>query len=174
MNNEQGKLQTEAFRRFVKLLYMYLYIGLFLAGAALILSAIIENHLDDQQSAEYRETTATYTGYSEEDYYDHLEKDYVMRYTSHYEFEVNGITYKINGETFEQKSQTISLNPTNFDSTIKIKYDPSNPNKYLLEKKHYKLIILGLGVWIILAFVICKGHITDKKLREHNATYVNP
>ena len=165
MNNEQEKFQIEAFRRVVKRLYMYLYIGLFLAGAALILSAIISIHLDNQQSAEYRETTATYTHYTQEEYYDHLKNDYVTKYTSNYEFKVNGVTYKIKGETHEELSREIRLNPS-FDTTIKIKYDPANPNRYLLEKKHYVTIILGLGVWIILAFVILKDHITDKKLRE--------
>lgn len=157
-------MRKEIIRRMMKSFYMILYITLFLLGLAFILAALINMHLDNKEAKGYIETTASFSGYSKDETYDLSNEKYVTEYTGHYSFEVNGQKYKT--EAKEKRS-----NSDSFKKTIKVKYDPSNPNINIPEYAYYKDILIGLGVWVILFFFLRNGYITEKKAIEYYATH---
>jgi len=155
--------KKEIFLKTIKNIYGIGYLTLFLAGLAFILASLINMYLDNKQSIEYKKTTAKFHGYSKETEYDPIDERYETEYTGYYTFEVNGKTYKA--------SPKYTQGDSDFKKTLKIKYDPTNPNVYIPEGSYYQNILVGLGIWVILIICLRNGYDTEKKALEYYATH---
>ena len=155
--------KREIFKKMFKSIYGLGYIVLFLVGLAFFLSATINICLDKKQSIEYKNAVATIYSYNKIEGYDPIDDRYETEYEGIYKFEANGQTYYI--------SPLDTKGSTNFKKTVKIKYDPTSPEVFVVVGAYYKDYILALVLWIILFICLRNGYDTEKKYIEYYATH---
>ena len=134
--------KKEIIKKMFKSIYGVGYIILFLVGLAFILSATINIYLDKKQSIEYKKVVATYHSYNKLESYDPIENKYKTEYEGIYKFEANGQTYYV--------TPTDTKGSADFKKTLKIKYDPTDPNVYVVVGAYYEDYLIALVIWAIL------------------------
>ena len=155
--------KREIIKKMFKSIYGLGYLVLFLTGLAFFLSATINICLDKKQSIEYKNAVATIHSYNKIEGYDPIDERYETEYEGIYKFEANGQTYYITPEG--------TKGSTNFKKTLKIKYDPTDPNAFVVVGAYYKDYLLALVLWIILFICLRNGYDTEKKYIEYYATH---
>ena len=139
------------------------YIILFLVGLSFILSATINAYLDKKQSIEYKEAVATFYSSKPIETYNASENKFETEYEGIYKFVVNDQNY--------YASPLYTKGNTNFKKTLKIKYDPTNPNVYVIVNAYSEDYLIALVLWIILFICLRNGYDTEKKYIEYYATH---
>ena len=155
--------KKEIIKKMFKSIYGVGYIILFLVGLAFILSATINIYLDKKQSIEYKKVVATYHSYNKLESYDPIEEKHKTEYEGIYKFEANGQTYYV--------TPTNTKGSTDFKKTLKIKYDPTDPNVYVVVGAYYEDYLIALVIWAILFICLRNGYDTEKKYIEYYATH---
>ena len=126
----------------------------FLGGLTFIGASLSSSINDNNKSKNYLETKGKLVSYKNCQYDD----DGVELCNGVYEYTVNGITYK--------GSPNLLSNRSRFKRTAIVKYDPNNPNEYVMNPGWYKFLIIGIIMTTIVVIIFVSVKIFMKKLSK--------
>lgn len=107
---------------------------------------------DNRKSQNYLETEGKLVSYELQD--SMIDDEY---YEGVYEYKVNGVTYK-------GSPSSVKSNPEEFKQTLTVKYDPNNPEEYVMEAGWNKLLIVGTIMIIVVVAIFISVKVYVKKL----------
>lgn len=125
----------------------------FICGLAFIVVSANSNILDNNKSQKYLETEGKIVGYDDCRYDDGDELC-----TAIYEYVVNGVSYKGSPNLLSTKS--------GFKDTITVKYNPNDPNEYVMDSGWNSLLITGIIMVVIVSLIFISVQINFKKLNK--------
>ena len=107
---------------------------------------------DNKKAQNYLETEGKLVSYELRD--SRIDEEY---YEGVYEYKVNGVTYK-------GSPSSVKNNPEEFKQTLIVKYDPNNPEDYVMESGWNKLLIVGIIMIIVVVAIFVSVKVYVKKL----------
>lgn len=151
-NVQQMKLNNKKVKLIFNIVLICMFVPWFIAGIAFIAVSSYSNISDNNKSKNYLETEGKISGYNNCTYDD--EEGELCN--AIYEYVVNGITYK--------GSPNLSSNKSGFKETITVKYNPNNPNEYVMDSGWNNLLIFGILLVVFVSTLFIVGEILLKIL----------
>ncbi len=147
LGSKKAKLITTA-------ILMFILAPWFIAGVAFIAVSSYSNITDNNKSKNYLETEGKLVDYENCQYDD--EGDEIC--SGVYEYTVNGVTYKGSPNMLSTRS--------GFKKTTIVKYNPNNPNEYVMDSGWNGLLIAGIIIVIVVVIIFISVKIYVKKLSK--------
>lgn len=133
---------------------IFIFTPWFLVGLAFIGVSSYSNITDNNKSKDYLETEGKLINYENCQYDD----DGDELCNGVYEYTVNGVTYK--------GSPNLLSNRSEFKQTATIKYNPDNPNEYVMNSGWNRLLITGIIMVTVVVVIFIAVKTSIKKLSK--------
>lgn len=149
-----------------QLFKFFLIITLILMGISMTIFGVVSKISFEKRNKGYIETIAEIVDSVSKS---ESNKDKATGMISRYYVYAPVIKYKIEGEEIRTESNEYSISQPNIGEKIEIKYNPNNPNDFILKEDNYGMVISIIGsiliiIGITLTFISYKFRPKKKKI----------
>lgn len=159
LNNDYQKnvktidLGSKKVKCITSVILIFVLVPWFLIGLFFIGVSSYSSITDNNKSKNYLETEGKLVSYENCQYDDGNELC-----SGVYEYKVSGVTYK--------GSPNLLSNRSGFKQTIIVKYNPNNPNEYVIDSGWNWLLIVGIIIVSVVVVIFISVKISIKKLSK--------
>lgn len=143
-------LKSKKGKYIISAILIYMIAPWFLCGLAFIGISLYSNITDYSKSKNYLETEGKLVSYENCQYDDGNELC-----SGVYEYTISGVTYK--------GSPNLLSNRSGFKQTIIVKYNPNNPNEYVIDSGWNWLLIVGIIIVSVVVVIFISVKLPIKK-----------
>ena len=143
-------LKSKKAKYIISAILIYILAPWFLCGLAFIGTSLYSNTTDYSKSKNYLETEGKLVSYENCQYDDGNELC-----SGVYEYTVSGVTYKGSPNLLSSRS--------GFKQTIIVKYNPNNPNEYVIDSGWNWLLIIGIIIVSVVVVIFISVKLSIKK-----------